>query len=100
MGEKAERKPCKAIAGLIAEAKENIGEIEQGPVLDAALIVAGQKVEHYEIASYGSARTFAETLGHDDIAQLLQETLDEEEETDEKLTELAEMIINDRAAQE
>lgn len=98
MGEQAERKTCKATAGLIAEGKENIAEIEKGPVLDAALIGAAQKVEHYEIASYGTARTFAETMGHAEIAELLQMTLDEEEDTDEKLTELAESIINQRAA--
>src|SRR5439155_12606011 len=62
------------------------------PVRDAGLIAAAQKVEHYEIASYGSARTHAELLGNDDAAQLLEQTLDEEKETDEKLTELAQSI--------
>jgi ferritin-like metal-binding protein YciE len=63
-------------------------------VLDAALIAAAQKVEHYEIASYGTIRTYAEMLGEDEAVQLLQQTLDEEIETDEKLTELAESAIN------
>jgi ferritin-like metal-binding protein YciE len=69
-------------------------------VLDAGLIASAQKVEHYEIASYGTLRTYAEMLGEDDAAALLQETLDEEIETDEKLTELAESSINAEAETE
>ncbi len=89
---------CKAMEGLIEEGKELIEEEAEPTVLDAGLIGAAQRVEHYEIAGYGTARSLAETLGYDDAASLLQETLDEEKETDEKLTDLSE-IINE-AAQE
>jgi ferritin-like metal-binding protein YciE len=85
-------KKCKAMEGLIAEAKELIGEKASDSVKDAGLIGAAQKVEHYEIAGYGTVRTFAKLLEQDDIAELLQTTLDEESETDEKLTELAESL--------
>jgi ferritin-like metal-binding protein YciE len=68
-------------------------------VRDAALIAAAQKVEHYEIASYGTARTFAQLLGHAEVANLLQETLDEEGETDHRLTDLAMSFVNEAAAQ-
>ena len=71
--------------------------VEVRSVLDAALICAAQKVEHYEIAGYGCARTFAQQLGHDDIAELLQETLDEEGSADKKLTEIAESVVNQEA---
>jgi len=88
--------------GLIAEGNELIQqkkEIEPG-VMDAGLIAAAQKVEHYEIAGYGTVRTYAKLLGEDEAAELLQETLDEEGETDEKLTALAESEINVEAATE
>jgi ferritin-like metal-binding protein YciE len=93
-------KHCAGMAGLIEEAEELIEEGEEGDpsVLDAGLIVAAQKVEHYEIAAYGSARTFAETLGAKDVEKLLQQTLNEEELTDRKLTALAESTINLDAA--
>src|SRR4051812_14488661 len=87
-------KKCKAMEGLIAEGKELMAEDADESVLDAALISAAQKVEHYEMAGYGCARTFARLLGYDDAAALLQETLDEEGEADKKLTELAETVIN------
>lgn len=87
-------KKCKAMEGLIAEGKELIEEDADPNVKDAALIGAAQRVEHYEIAAYGTARTLAALLGHDDVAKLLQETLDEEAETDRNLTELAETEIN------
>jgi ferritin-like metal-binding protein YciE len=74
-------KPCKAMKGLIEEGSEILKEEGEDSVLDAGLIVAAQKVEHYEIASYGSVRTFANLLGKDDEAELLQATLDEERET-------------------
>ena len=90
LGESAEGKSCKAMAGLVAEARETLDVDADPDVLDAALIVAAQKVEHYEIASYGTARTFAQHLGNDKAAQLLQQSLNEEKETDKKLTELAE----------
>jgi ferritin-like metal-binding protein YciE len=97
----AKAKHCPAMAGLIKESQELLKEDRNADptVLDAALIVAAQKIEHYEIASYGSARTFAETLGAREIAKLLQETLDEEAETDRKLTELATSTINLDAAE-
>jgi ferritin-like metal-binding protein YciE len=82
-------KTCKAMKGLIAEGEEKIKEDASPAVRDAALIGAAQKVEHYEIAGYGTVRTFAELLGEDEVVSLLQETLDEEAETDRKLTELA-----------
>jgi ferritin-like metal-binding protein YciE len=83
-------KKCKAMDGLVAEGKELIDE-EEG---DAALICAAQKIEHYEIASYGSLVSWARLLGEDEAADILEETLGEEEQTDEKLTDLAESVIN------
>ncbi len=89
LGTSPEGKSCKAMAGLIAEAKETLDEDADPAVLDAALIVAAQKVEHYEIAGYGSASTFARVLNYDDAAKLLKQTIAEEEMTDKKLTHLA-----------
>jgi len=91
-------KKCVAMEGLIAEGKELMEEDAEPEVLDAGLIAAAQKVEHYEIASYGTARTYASVLGMDKAARLLQQTLEEEKETDQKLTELAENGINIEAA--
>ena len=85
-------KKCKAMEGLIEEGKEIIDADGEDAVKDAALIAGAQKVEHYEIASYGTLRTFAKLLGLDDAADLLQETLDEEAGADEKLTQLAQNI--------
>jgi len=86
---------CKAMAGLIEEGEELIKEKDaEADVLDAGLIAAAQRVEHYEIAAYGTVRTYAEQLGYDDAAALLQETLDEEYDTDDKLSELAVNTIN------
>ena len=91
-------KKCEAMAGLVAEGQEIIKKKGAEPsVKDAALIAAAQKVEHYEIAGYGTVRTYAKLLGMDDAAELLQQTLDEESETDEALTELAESEINEQA---
>jgi len=87
-------KKCVAMEGLIEEGKEIMAEDGEPSVIDAALIGAAQKVEHYEMAGYGCARTFAELLGYGDAAALLQATLDEEGEADERLTELAETTIN------
>jgi ferritin-like metal-binding protein YciE len=87
-------KKCKAMEGLIEEGKELIEEDAEPSVKDAGLIGAAQKVEHYEIAGYVTARTIAELLGHNDIAKLLQDTLDEEGMADKKLTDLAESVIN------
>jgi ferritin-like metal-binding protein YciE len=89
---------CKAMEGLIEEGKEIMEEEMEPELLDAALICAAQRVEHYEIAAYGCARTFAQRLGHDDIAELLQTTLDEEGNADKKLTEIAESFVNQEAA--
>jgi ferritin-like metal-binding protein YciE len=87
-------KKCKAMEGLIDEAKELLEEEMAPEVLDAALIAAAQRVEHYEMAGYGCVRTFARLLGYNDAADLLQQTLDEEGATDKKLTELAEATVN------
>ena len=89
MGEKAKAEKCKGMQGVIAEGDELTGKVEDPDVCDAAIIAAAQRVEHYEMAGYGTARTFAEQLGEDEAADLLQQTLDEEKEADEKLTELA-----------
>ena len=98
--DKSSRGPkCAAMEGLVEEASELMKEDADEMVMDAGLIAAAQRVEHYEMAGYGCARTFARTLGHDRIAEMLQETLDEEAEADEKLTALAESEINVEAAQ-
>jgi ferritin-like metal-binding protein YciE len=87
-------KPCKAMEGLIAEGKELLEEDADPSVMDAALISSAQRIEHYEMAGYGCVRTFARLLGEEEAADLLQETLNEEGAADEKLTMLAETIIN------
>jgi ferritin-like metal-binding protein YciE len=92
LGESPKGKKCKGMEGLIEEGSEVMEEDYEGSVLDAALIGAAQRVEHYEIAGYGTVRSMAETLGEDDHVSLLEETLQEEKETDEKLTELASQI--------
>ena len=97
LGEKPTEIKCKGMKGIISEGDEAIKSASRSPVRDAALIGAAQRVEHYEIAGYGCARTYAEQLGYEDAADLLQETLEEEEETDERLTELAESTINPEA---
>lgn len=97
IGKKATGKTCRAMEGLIIEGEELIDEEPEPTVLDAGLISAAQRVEHYEIAGYGSVRTYARALGEQDAARLLQETLDEETETDKKLTALAETLINPQA---
>ena len=99
LGEKPTGKTCKAMKGLVEEGKEIIEEDGDDSVLDAALIGAAQKVEHYEIAGYGTARTFASMLGEEDAVELLQETLEEEAATDKKLTALAESLVNPEASQ-
>ena len=97
LGEKPTGHHCEAMEGLIAEGQELMESVKEPTVLDAGLIGAAQKVEHYEIAGYGTARNFARLLGYDDHAELLQETLDEEGATDEKLTELADGMVNEAA---
>src|SRR4051812_29121980 len=94
MGEKPTGKHCKGMEGVIAEGKELLKEDAGPEVLDAGLIAAAQHVEHYEIAGYGVCRTYAKLLGDDRAASLLQTTLNEEEMTDRKLTQLAESSIN------
>jgi ferritin-like metal-binding protein YciE len=94
LGASPKGKKCKAMEGLIEEGKEVMEEDAEPAVMDAALIAAGQRVEHYEMAGYGCVRTFARLLGEEDAADLLQETLDEEGAADKKLTELAETVIN------
>ena len=89
LGIAARGKPCEGMKGLIEEGQEKMQELEQGPTLDAALIASAQKVEHYEIATYGTLATFAEIMGHQDAKDLLGQTLDEEKEADEKLTQVA-----------
>jgi ferritin-like metal-binding protein YciE len=99
LGERAGGKKCKGMEGLIEEAKELLEEDATEEVLDAGLISKAQHVEHYEIAGYGTVRTYARQLGLDDQAELLQETLDEEGKTDELLTQLAESSVNLEAEQ-
>ena len=100
LGGKPRASACEAMRGLVQEAQELIEKLDKGPTLDAALIGAAQKVEHYEIASYGTARTWASRLGQEQLAQLLEQTLEEEKSTDQRLTELAEELVNPMAEQE
>ena len=100
LGERPTGKKCVAMMGLIEEGKELLEEDAEPAVLDAALIAAAQKVEHYEMAGYGCVRTYARMLGYEAAARLLQETLDEEGEADQTLTELAETVINIEAEEE
>ncbi|HLO92558.1 MAG TPA: DUF892 family protein [Lentimicrobium sp.] len=94
MGWQPESKKCKAMEGLIKEAEEKIEETEQGMVRDASIIAAAQKIEHYEIATYGTLSSYAHTLDEMDVYDLLEETLEEEKDTDSLLTEIAEARIN------
>ncbi|MCE4372157.1 ferritin-like domain-containing protein [Xanthomonas hortorum] len=98
LGIKLKRIKCAAMEGLVEEGREVIEEIEAGPVRDAALIGGAQKVEHYEIASYGTIAAIAKQLGYSDAITLLLATLDEEKATDEKLTLLAEQGGNQKAS--
>jgi ferritin-like metal-binding protein YciE len=100
IGKKAVAKKCEAMAGLVKEAEEIMKESDKGAMRDAGIISAGQKVEHYEIATYGTLRTFAQTLGLDDVVSLLEETLEEEKNADETLTQVAEATINMEAMEE
>ncbi len=101
IGEEPESKKCQAMSGLVKEAEELISDTADGSMVrDAALIAGAQKVEHYEIATYGTLRTFAQILGYTEAAQLLQQTLDEEGATDKKLTQIAESFVNAQAKQE
>jgi len=89
LGERAKSKPCRAMQGLIEEAMEHLGEHSKGPDLDSVLIASAQKVEHYEIASYGTARSMAKSAGQRQAAELLNQTLKEEGETDKLLSKIA-----------
>jgi ferritin-like metal-binding protein YciE len=99
LDEKLQSRTCAAMQGLIREASELLEEQKDKSSLDAAIIAAGQKVEHYEIASYGTVVAWAERLGYDDAAELLKSTLEEEEAADEKLTDIAETLANEDASE-
>jgi ferritin-like metal-binding protein YciE len=99
IGKKPVAKKCEAMAGLIQEAQDIMKDSEDGPMCDAGIISAGQKVEHYEIASYGTLKTFAHTLGIKEAVTLLNEILEQEKNADRKLTEIAESDINLQAAE-
>ncbi len=92
LDKRAGGKTCESMKGLLEEASEHLEEIEQGPVLDAALIAGLQRIEHYEIAAYGTVVAFAEAMGQSEIQQLLEQTLQEEKETDEKLTDVSKQV--------
>jgi len=100
LGQPVKGKKCDGMAGLLEEGKKVMDQDAEPSVLDAALIAAAQKVEHYEIASYGCVCTYAEMLGYDDAHELLGQNLDEEESTDQRLTALAETVINPEAKEE
>ncbi|HSU30615.1 MAG TPA: ferritin-like domain-containing protein [Bryobacteraceae bacterium] len=97
LGERAKAKPCRAMQGLVEEGQETIAEGKEKEELaaDLALAVAAQKIEHYEIAGYGSVRTIAEQLGHQKVARLLSQTLSEEEKTDQLLTKLCAPLLKE-----
>jgi ferritin-like metal-binding protein YciE len=99
LGASPRGKKCKGMEGLIEENKELLEEDAEPEVIDAGIIVGSQKIEHYEIAGYGSVVTFAKMLGDAESARLLAQTLDEEEKTDKRLTDLAKSSINVQAAQ-
>ena len=97
LGKKGTGKICEGMKGVLEEGSEVVQEIEKGPIRDAGLIAAAQRVEHYEIAGYGSVRSFAELLGKQDIAELLEETLEEEKAADQKLTKISESVNQEAA---
>ena len=98
LGEPVKGKKCKGMEGIVAEGSEVMSEDYEGAVMDAAIISAAQRVEHYEIAAYGSVHAYAELMGESDAASLLERTLEEEKETDQKLTDLSKQI-NEEAFQ-
>lgn len=97
IGETAKAKKCEAMNGLLKEAEELMDEFKDSPAIDAAIIAAAQKVEHYEIASYGTMVTFAKMLGQSEAAKLLNQTLKEEKKADTTLTDVAESFVNEEA---
>jgi ferritin-like metal-binding protein YciE len=98
LGMPARGKRCEGMKHLIAEGNDMIGEADDEATRDAVIIASAQKVEHYEIASYGTLRTWASLLGKQDVASLLEESLEEEKEADQKLTQIAESMVNPQAA--
>ncbi len=98
LGKSAQAKTCEALEGLIKEAEEVMGEIKDAETLDAAIISSAQTVEHYEIARYGTLACWAAELGHTEVTELLEQTLEEEKAADETLTTIAEDAVNQRAA--
>jgi ferritin-like metal-binding protein YciE len=98
LGEAAKTKTCAGMAGIVEEGSDLIKESEKGAALDAGLIAGAQRAEHYEMAAYGSLMAWAKALGHDEVIELLEATLDEEKAADEKLSQLAEESINSEAA--
>ena len=95
----ARGKKCTGMQNLIKEGNEMIAEAEDDATRDAVMIASAQKVEHYEIASYGTLRTWANLLGNSDVAALMEETLEEEKEADQRLTSIAESFVNEAAAE-
>jgi ferritin-like metal-binding protein YciE len=100
IGKKAVAKKCEAMAGLVKEGEEIMKDTEKGAMRDAGIISAGNKIEHYEIASYGTLKTFAQVLGLTDAAEILNEILEEEKNADATLTQIAESTINMEASEE
>jgi len=98
LNESAKTKTCAGMMGIVEEGSELIKESDKGAALDAGIIAGAQRAEHYEMAAYGSLMAWARALGHDDVAELLSESLEEEKAADKKLTELAEAGLNDAAA--
>ena len=99
LGEKASGETCKGMKGILAEGDSVVGDAEDNSVRDASIIASAQRVEHYEIAGYGTVRTYAKLLGKNDIANLLEQTLQEEKEADQTLSEIAESVnVEARAA--
>ena len=100
LDEKSKTKACKGMQGILEEGEEMLTEMKGTAALDASVIAGAQKVEHYEIASYGTLVAWAEEMGHDKATQLLKESLDEEKAADERMTEIAESLANERAERE
>jgi ferritin-like metal-binding protein YciE len=101
LGRKPQAKKCEAMEGLIAEGQEVVADTDEDTaVRDAGIIIASQKIEHYEISAYGSLRTLANVMGHSQVAKLLEQTLKEEKNADSLLTEVAESTVNEEAAAE
>lgn len=97
IGQEPKSQTCDAMKGLISEGEDMISDTDQSPLRDAGLIACANRVEHYEIAAYGSVRAFAEALGRPEAVTLLEQTLEEEKRADQKLTNLAETMVNDEA---